>query len=106
MPVGVTIQSVGAGYAHSCALSVAGAVYCWGRNVFGEVGDGTTTDRHIATPIASPAGVTFLSVAVGFVHACVLTAEGAAYCWGVNTGGRLGDGTATNRLVPVKVVQD
>ena len=106
IPGGVTIKSVGAGYAHACALTVAGAVYCWGRNVFGELGDGTTTDRLSATPVATPAGVMFSSLAVGFVHTCVLTAEGAAYCWGVNTGGRLGDGTTMNRLIPVKVVQD
>lgn len=105
MPAGVTFASMSAGYANSCGLTTAGAAYCWGRNVFGELGDGTTTERLTPVAVAMPAGVTFASLAVGFVYTCGLTPAGAGYCWGVNSGGRLGDGTTTDRLIPVAVVQ-
>jgi alpha-tubulin suppressor-like RCC1 family protein len=105
MPAGVTFTSVSAGYAHTCGPTPAGSVYCWGRNVFGELGDGTLTERHTPGVVAMPAGVTFTSLAVGYVHTCALTPAGAPYCWGVNANGRLGDGTITNRLTPTKVVQ-
>ena len=105
MPAGVTFASMSAGYANSCGLTPAGAAYCWGRNVFGELGDGTTTGRLAPVAVVMPAGVTFTSLAVGFVHTCGLSPAGAAYCWGVNDGGRLGDGTTIDRLTPVAVVQ-
>ena len=50
-------------------------------------------------------GVSFAAVRVGGEHTCGVTAGGAAYCWGYNGYGELGDGTTTNRLTPVRVVQ-
>ena len=85
-----------------CELTTAGAAYCWGYNAFGQVGDGTTTDR--AVPTAVLGGLTFTSLADGNAdHACGLTSGGAAYCWGFNGYGQLGDGTTTNRSGPVAV---
>jgi len=49
-------------------------------------------------------GVTFAAVSAGNGHTCGVTPAGAAYCWGINSGGQLGDGTTTNRLTPVRVV--
>ena len=77
------------------------ALYCWGRNVDGQLGDGTTTDRR--TPVAvqgMDSGVT--AVAAGTFHTCAIK-SGALYCWGYNGYGQLGDGTTTNRLTPVAV---
>jgi len=50
-------------------------------------------------------GVTFAAVRANEYHTCGVTAAGAAYCWGQNGSGQLGDGTTINRLTPVRVVQ-
>jgi len=106
---GLTFASLSAGFTHSCGVSTSGAAYCWGFNGNGNLGDGTTTQRLVPTPVAG--GLTFTSVttsdASGFVsgsaHTCGVTPTGAAYCWGTNFAGQLGDGTTANRLVPTPV---
>ncbi len=93
---------VGAGLEHSCAVTNAGAVKCWGANSRGQLGDSTTTDRHTPVNVAGlGSGVT--SVAAGWSHTCALTKAGAAKCWGSNDRGELGSGTGFSK-VPVDVV--
>jgi alpha-tubulin suppressor-like RCC1 family protein len=97
------LTSLAAGFYHTCGLTSGGAAYCWGWNSNGQLGDGTTTDRLTPTPVAG--GLTFTSLAPGggFGHTCGLTSGGAAYCWGYNGWGQLGDGTTTDRLTPTPV---
>ncbi|PYP20674.1 MAG: hypothetical protein DMD53_09895 [Gemmatimonadetes bacterium] len=105
-PAGVSLAAVGAGDFHTCGVTATGAAYCWGANGSGQLGDGTnTTNRLTPVLVQAPAGVSFAAVTAGAVHTCGVTAAGTAYCWGRNVEGQLGDGTTTDRLTPVRVVQ-
>lgn len=98
----VRFFSVGAD--HACVLTQAlREVWCWGNNAFGQLGDGTTTNRSSPVRVVQPAGVTFANVAAGNGHSCATAADGRAFCWGANGNGALGDGTLVNRLTPAPV---
>ena len=84
---------ISAGGSHTCALTARGIAYCWGDNNYGQLGDGTTIDSNANGPQAVIGGLKFASIAVGDEHTCGLTTRGAAYCWGDNGYGKLGDGT-------------
>jgi alpha-tubulin suppressor-like RCC1 family protein len=88
------VQAVSAGYYHTCALTNAGAVLCWGYNGEGELGDGTTQTHFVPTPVSGlESGVKAIST--GGRGTCALTTSGAVFCWGANTWGGVGDGVAT-----------
>jgi alpha-tubulin suppressor-like RCC1 family protein len=98
---GLVFTALDAGGEHVCALTSAGAAWCWGRNHAGQLGDNTTTHRF--APVAVTGGLTFASLSLGTLHTCGLTAQGAALCWGSNSRGQLGDGSTTDRAAPVAV---
>ncbi len=96
------VESLAAGASHSCAFMTGGDVVCWGRNDYGQLGDGTTTQRTTPTEVSRLSnGVA--AVATGGDHTCVLTSGGGAACWGYNSMGQLGDGTRTWRSTPTAV---
>jgi alpha-tubulin suppressor-like RCC1 family protein len=87
-PSPLSFTQVSAGDSFSCALDTAGAAWCWGRNMFAELGNGTSGS---ATPVTHPTrvsgGLTFTSIAVSNLHGCGLTPSGDAWCWGNNSNG-------------------
>ncbi len=98
-------RTISAGDGHTCALTVAGQAYCWGRDSNGQLGDGSTTAALV--PSAVSGAFTFDSITTGLEHTCALAHTGVAYCWGHNRnqgsttdGGELGDGTFETRLTP------
>ena len=84
----------------TCAsLEEDGTAYCWGANEFGQVGDGTTTDRHRPTRAGS---IAHYFPPLAGDHAC---SQGATelYCWGRNSSGEVGTGSTSLTLTPTLV---
>jgi alpha-tubulin suppressor-like RCC1 family protein/serine/threonine protein kinase len=95
-------SSISAGWNFTCALDADGHAFCWGDDSGGQLGDSTTAPaRRLPVPVSG--GLSFVSIAAGNSHACGVTKQGDAYCWGKNGGGQLGDGTTTDRPTPVRV---
>jgi alpha-tubulin suppressor-like RCC1 family protein len=100
--IGSDVVAVASGDSHSCALTIDGAVWCWGLNRSGQLGDGSEHERHVAVPVVGlTAGV--VAISAGGFHSCALTDADAMLCWGANFSGQLGDGTKTDRDQPVPV---
>ena len=95
-------RDIQSGDAHTCGLTRAGRVLCWGDNHLGQLGDGTPGGNQVnPTPVATT--LTFVQMSTGSAHTCAVTAAGGAYCWGDNSYGQVGDGSRTQRVAPVKV---
>jgi alpha-tubulin suppressor-like RCC1 family protein len=82
----------------ACGLS-AGALYCWGSGYHGQPGNGSVSQLASVPYRVSPTQQ-FTALAVGEVHACALDGSGAAFCWGANHAGQVGDGTLVDRTLP------
>jgi len=87
---------------HACALTAAGAAFCWGAGNHGALGTGAILDS--STPVPVSGNLSFSSLSVGEQYTCGVTAEGAAYCWGIGERGQLGNGLTEDQLVPVPVL--
>jgi alpha-tubulin suppressor-like RCC1 family protein len=96
--------SMDGGRDHACGLTSGGLGWCWGRNVYGQLGDSSAAPTLVPVPVYHPSGVTFASLTAGGAHTCALTSAGQAYCWGHNADGRLGDSTYVLPLMPVAVL--
>ena len=89
-------MSVEAAYGHTCAVTVGGSVFCWGRGSngrlgyasTGDVGDDETPEDRGAVEIGGQA----TSVATGAAHTCAVLTDGNLVCWGAGSAGRLGYG--------------
>ena len=112
LPADFTYLQVSAGYDHSLAIGSDGNAYAWGYNYYGQLGDGTTIERHAPVRVKTPdrktysdlpADFTYLQVSAGIYYSLALGSDGNVYAWGYNGNGQLGDGTSTTRYAPVRV---
>jgi len=107
------VKTISAGDSHTVALKNDGTVFAWGLNDYGQLGDGTFTNSStpvsvrapevsaVTKPVRGLTGITAIS-ARGY-RTVALRNDGTVWAWGYNVGGELGDGTHTNRNVPVQV---
>ncbi len=90
-----------AGDDHTCALNTSNALFCWGGNTYGQLGDGSTTHKLSPPASANFSGVS--TAALGGQHTCVIK-SGAVECAGNNAYGQLGNGTTTDASTPVQAI--
>lgn len=95
----VSVGRLAVGKNHTCGLNDVGAVFCWGLNDKGQLGNGTRVSTGVPTPVTGlSSGV--VAVGAGVSHSCAITAAGAVLCWGENSEQQLGDGSGLSRPVP------
>jgi len=106
-----SVSSVAAGNFHSVALKFdennVPAVWTWGSNEFGQLGDGTNINKRNPVQVRGSAGVGFLTgvsaIAAGYNHTVAVKSDGTVWAWGRNYHGQLGDGSQVDRNIPVQV---
>ena len=96
------ITAIDAGSFHSLALKNDGAVWTWGYNIFGQLGDGTTAHSNIPVQVSGLTNVT--AIAAEFQHSLALQNNGDVWAWGNNLYGQLGDGTTAPSSIPVRAL--
>ncbi len=96
-------QAISARGGHTCVLTTNSGIKCWGINNYGQLGDGTATNRFTPVDVVGlVSGVQAIST--GSSDTCAVTNQGGVKCWGGNYAGQLGDGTYTQHLTPFDVV--
>ncbi|WP_332460641.1 MULTISPECIES: RCC1 domain-containing protein [Bifidobacterium] len=112
LPKDFTYVQVSAGNDFSLVLGSDGNAYAWGANYSGQLGNGTTIERHapvrVKTPDRNkypdpPKDFTYLQVSAGGWHSLALGSDGNAWAWGYNYNGQLGNGTSSSQHTPVRV---
>lgn len=100
IPPGVKVVGAVGGSFHFLARTDTGDVLAWGDNTFGQLGDGTFTQRNVPTFADLPSGVTTLGA--GNRHSLALTSQGQVLDWGQGADGELGNGTFVGSPTPVQ----
>ena len=103
LPPGTKVKAVRAGCRHSLALTTTGHVLAWGFSGQGELGNGSILSSPEPVRVKLPKGTRVTAISAGAYHSLARTTTRHLYAWGANSGGQLGDGTTTNRDIPVKV---
>ncbi len=92
---------ISGGSQHTAAIKADGTIWAWGQNTYGQLGDGTTTNRR--APVQIGTSNNWQSVAAAQLHTLALKTDGTLWAWGNNGYGQLGDGTTTDRSTPVQI---
>lgn len=100
------VAEIKVGYEHACARTLGGNVWCWGSDLAGQLGDGTTTNR--STPTKVPL-VNIEEISLGANHSCARRSDDTVWCWGaglesivdrVTDGGMTAPRQRTRRSLP------
>ncbi|MDA8690435.1 hypothetical protein N9M86_05070 [Euryarchaeota archaeon] len=98
---GRTAVSLSSGAYHTCAILDNGAVSCWGKGGYGELGNGGTSNQNSPTLTSSPGtGRTAVALSSGGYHTCAILDNGSVSCWGMGGSGELGNGGTSNQNSP------
>jgi alpha-tubulin suppressor-like RCC1 family protein len=103
-PAGTSWAAIAAGSSHSLGITTTGRLYGWGYNLFGQVGNFSSS--NVSSPVLlTPGGqlLSWASVTAGGTHSLAITTTGRLYGWGANSTGQVGDTTTSNRSSPVLV---
>jgi alpha-tubulin suppressor-like RCC1 family protein len=92
---------IAGGWGHSLGIKSDGTLWAWGDNLYGQLGDSTSTDRH--SPVQIGTANNWSQIAGGGHHSLGIKSDGTLWAWGRNIEGNLGDGTTTNRTSPVQI---
>jgi alpha-tubulin suppressor-like RCC1 family protein len=94
---------IAVGHSHACALLEDHTVRCWGSNERGQIGTGHRDRSPHPTPERVEGVRDVQQIAAGAAHTCALLSSGGVVCWGANARGQLGDGSITDRPLPMPV---
>lgn len=98
---GLTFRVIGTGSRHTCGVATDGSVWCWGDNVSGQLGNGTTASSSVPVQVQGVANLK--AIDGGNEHTCGIAQDDSVWCWGDNSRGQLGTGSRTSSLVAVQV---
>ncbi len=104
---GKQIKHIMAGASHSCAVTTEDVAYCWGQNIYGQLGAYVTYQKRELPVYVYMEDVLYgktIKSMVGHFHTCAIASDDKAYCWGINMSGQVGDDTTTHRFKPVQVL--
>ena len=97
---GRTAAAITAGQRHTCAILDDASLVCWGSNSYGQLGDGTTTDRNLPVNVNVGSGRFPVALSSGRFHTCAILDDGSVKCWGANGYGNLGIGSGSGISSP------
>ena len=99
---GLKVEQVSLGRYHSGAITENGSLWMWGWNARGQLGDGTTEDKHAPVKVME----NVKEISLGNAHSGAIKEDGSLWMWGWNPHGQLGDGTNNDRNTPVKIMEN
>lgn len=95
--------ALSAGIHHTCGRTASGALHCWGRNDFGQLGDSSFTMRTSAVASGGARSFARFTQGANRNHTCAVTPNDRVLCWGLNLHGQLGDGSTANSSIPLEL---
>ena len=87
-------DTISASRYHTCALDTEGEAWCWGIDDSGQLGNGPANNKRRFAPVRTADGHSYTAITTGWYHTCATDTSGQAWCWGSDSTGQLGNGSA------------